>query len=109
MLVTINQLKTHLRIDDAELEDQEFLSDITFKCEQASQIVLKYLRMPEDSFLDSSLQPVGVPFYISAAVLIYTGILFKHRDGEMDESLGYGQLPRSVTNLLIQWRQCTVA
>lgn len=109
MLVTLNQLKTHLRIDDAEIADPEFLADITLKGEQASQLVLRYLNLPEDSFLDSSLEPVGVPFYISAAVLIYCGILFKHRDGEMDESLGYGQLPRAVTNLLIQWRIPTVA
>lgn len=108
MLATINQLKTHLRIDDAELQDTEFLYDIQAKCEAASQIVLKYLQLPSDSFLDSSLEPVGVPYYILAAVLIQTGILFKHRDGEMDENLDYGQLPRSVTNLLIQWRIPTV-
>lgn len=109
MLVTLNQLKTHLRIDDEELQDEDFLNDIKLKCEQASQIVLKYLRLPDDSFLDEELNPSGVPFYITAAVLIYTGILFKNRDGEMDENLNYGQLPKSVTNLLIQWRQCTIA
>lgn len=109
MLVTMQQLITHLRIDPYELEFEDFRFDIQMKAEQASQLVLRYLNLPEDSFLDSSNQPLNVPYYISAAVLIYAGILFKHRDGEMDESLGYGELPRSVTNLLIQWRKCAIA
>lgn len=108
MLVTLEALCEHLRIDSVELDDSDFLNDIVSIGEAASSVVLKYLSYPDDAFLDSSQVAVGVPYPIQQAVKIYAGIMFKNRDGEMDESLDYGQLPRAVTNIIVQWRKCSI-
>lgn len=103
MLITQEEVYTHLRlsISESSIFDEE-KADILLKSQTAQELVLKYLGKKEEDFVD-------VPFYVKSAILIYTGILYNNREGEVSENLSYGQLPRSVTNLLIQYRNCSIA
>lgn len=108
-LVTVQEAAKHLRIDDAELDDIDFLIDLQEKVDIASVLVLRYLNMGPDAYLDSTGTAYGVPYHIRAAVLIYTGILFKHRDGTSDEPFVYGQIPIAVSSILVQYRRIPIA
>lgn len=108
-LITLDEATTHLRIDSEELGDADFLLDLTVKIEAVSSMVLRYVNMPEDSYLDSTGLPYQVPYYLKAACLIWLGILFKHRDGTYDETPAYGQIPVVVSSLLVQYRTPPIA
>lgn len=108
-LVTVQEAAKHLRIDDAELDDVDFLIDLQEKVDIASVLVLRYVNLPPDSYIDSSGTAYGVPYHLRAAVLIYTGILFKHRDGTSDEPYVYGKIPIAVSSILVQYRRLPVA
>ena len=101
-LVTVDQASTHLRIDPDDLLIPEILNDLLLKMEQASVLVLRHVGLPPDSYLDTSGLPVGVPFHLSAAVLIYLGYLFNVRNGESNEN--FGEIPRAVSSILVPYR-----
>lgn len=103
-IITLEEALTHLRVDETESADEDFINDIKLKMEGVSLLVLRYCGLPTYSFLDSSGQPVNVPSYLKIACLIWLGILFKNRDGKMDENLSYGSIPVSVSNILVQFR-----
>lgn len=107
-IITIEQAIKHLRIDEVEAVDVDFLSDLQIKIETASVLVLRYLNLPADAYQDSSLEPVNVPFPLKAAALVWLGILFKDRDGQ-EQVTEYGQIPRAVSNLLVQYRKPPIA
>ena len=107
-IITKEEAIKHLRIDEVEALDVDFLADLELKIEIVSEQVLRYLNLPSDAYLDSSLTPVGVPFYLKAAALIWLGILFKDRDGQ-EQVTQYGQIPVAVSNLLVQYRKPPIA
>lgn len=77
MLVTLDQVKAHL---DYELSFTERDDDLTLKLEQASAIVLDYIKVADDYWQDSNGVPVGVPPLITAAVLIVVDALFEKKE-----------------------------
>lgn len=99
MLITLQQAKDHLRVDTDAFDD-----DINLKISQVSFLCLDFVKMPVDSFPDSE----NVPAYLSAAALVWLGILFKQRDG-MDENLEFGFIPKSVSNILWPFRKPSYA
>lgn len=108
-ILTLEETARHLRVDSTEMLDPDFLADLSDKIEMASVMVLRYVNLPLDSFQDSSYLPVGVPYDLRCAALIWVGILFKHRDGTSDEPQVYGQIPKAVSNILVQRRKPPVA
>lgn len=108
-LITLEEAVTHLRIDDAELLDTDFLLDLQAKIDGASSMCLRYVNLPEGSFEDSAGLPVNVPNYLKSAVKIWLGVLFKHRDGTSDETLTWGQIPVAVSSILVQYRVPPIA
>ena len=103
MLVTIEQAQRHLRIDD--IDDAGILADLTDKVEQASHMVLDYLKEDDlGRWQDSAGLPLMVPPLVQAATLVWIGILWKNRDGESDESLELGHIPKTVSNILYRYR-----
>lgn len=103
-LVTTPQAARHLRLDD--LGDSDIAADLEDKCLQASALIIDFLKYPivPPGWVDTSGEPIGVPYHVQAATLIWLGILWKHRDGESDETLQDGYIPKTVSNLLTRSR-----
>lgn len=107
MLVSITTAKSHLRVDTFD-ED----NDITLKIHAASAAVLNYLKSGANKFLDSngeveidsSGEPVGVPYEVEAATLLMLGYLYKDRDENAEGAYEQGFLPKPVTALLYPLR-----
>ena len=107
MLVSLAQAKEHLRVDDADNDN-----DLTLKVHAASAAVLNYIRNGADVFTDSSGEPIvdsngnpiGIPYDVQAATLLMLGYLYKDRDGDPDKAYEMGYLPRPVTALLYVYR-----
>lgn len=108
-LVTSSQAARHLRLDD--LDDSEVAQDLADKILQVSDLVLDFLKFPSvpDGWLDSAGEPLMVPPRVQAATLIWIGILWKNRDGESDENLDLGEVPRVVSSLLYRTREPSYA
>jgi hypothetical protein len=70
-LITIEQAKQQLRID---FDDQN--ADLQMKMEQASEIVVDYLKKPDHGWTDAT-----VPKTVQAAILLVLTALFDDRDG----------------------------
>lgn len=113
-LVTLEQVKAHLRIDT---EDGD--ADLSLKVEAASSLVVDYLKDFEyaafDSagvILDSTGDPVDVLPKVQAATLLLVGFLHRERDGSNEYAVpsawGYGYLPHGVVSLLYNLRPPTV-
>lgn len=106
MLVTLEQVKAHLRIVHSSDDD-----DLTGKTHAASAAVLAYLK-DGAVFLDSSGQvevdssgdPIGVPYNVQIATLIMVGYFNKDRDEDTDRAYETGYLPKPVTALLYPLR-----
>ena len=72
--------------------------------------MLAYVKAAPDAFVeDSSGVLIGVPSRYKAAAMIWLGILFKDRDGQSSTALEFGEIPRTVSNLLGMDRLPTVA
>lgn len=107
MLVSLAQAKEHLRVDDADNDN-----DLTLKIHAASGAVLNYIRNGADVFTDSSGEPildsndnpVGIPYEIQAATLLMVGYLYRMRDNNEDGEYEMGYLPKPVTALLYTFR-----
>lgn len=102
MLVTLEQAKDHLRVDFDDIDN-----DILFKIKQASALCLTYLKLPLDSYQDSSGGPQDVPFYLSAATLIWLGLLFKFRDNDVHSGSSFGYVPPEIVSILYPYRTPT--
>lgn len=108
-LVTQAQAAAHLRQDIPgsgsadEAGDAEMLADLDLKIEQASEIVIDYLKRSESSWED----PDTVPKPIQAAVLLVLTALWDDREGTGD---GDYILPGgAVARLLVRFRDPALA
>lgn len=109
MLVTIDQAKRHLRLDDLDAGDLELQADLLDKVNQASHLVLDFLKEDEQRWQDSAGDPLFVPYLVQAATLIWLGILWNNRNGEIEETLQLGEVPRAVSNILWRYRTPTLS
>ncbi|VVE82622.1 head-tail connector protein [Pandoraea sputorum] len=107
MLVTLEQVKSHLRIVHSSDDD-----DLIGKIHAASAVVVQYLKEGALEFLDSSGRvevdsagdPVGVPEDVQVATLIMVGYLNKDRDEDSDRAYEMGYLPKPVMAMLYRKR-----
>jgi hypothetical protein len=100
-LVTFDQAKEHLQVDHDEDD-----AKIEFIRQQASHIVLDYLKAEEGTYQDSSEEPVDVPGAVEAATLLVCGALYENRDGSDKES---SPLSQAVKDLLHRYRDPALA
>lgn len=112
-LVTVDEAKRHLRIDDDSGSDD---SDIEMKIYAASRAVLNYISQSDPDFLDSFGEPfedssgsVDIPFDVKAATLLLLGDLYKERDAVNTAEWEHGYLPKSVLSLLYPYRMPSLA
>jgi hypothetical protein len=73
-LITVEQAKHHLRID---YDDQN--ADLSMKVEQASAIVIDYLKKPDHGWTTQT-----VPYPVQAAILLVLTALWDNRNGQGD-------------------------
>lgn len=93
-LVDIYQAHKHLRIDDDDADE-----DLDIKIEQASEIVIDYLKTSNSGWED----PDTVPYPIQAATLLVLGVLWEEREGAVDP------LTDAVKSLLHRFRDPALA
>ena len=90
-LVTLPEAKLRLRIIEA---DTSFDADVTMKMEQATDIVVDFIKRPDHAWTDAD-----APSLIKAAVLEVVRHLFEGND----------PLPQSVKDLLWRYRDPALA
>ena len=109
-LVTLDQAKDHIRAVH-DMDDEH----IELAIKAASAAVLTYLDGADEIFTDSNGDVVldDVPDDIKWACLLLIGEFFRNReaeqDGPVDQSFGYGFLPRPVVALLFPHRDQPIA
>jgi hypothetical protein len=101
MLITVDQAKLHLRIEDDDHDDQ--LEEII---EDASGIILDYLKVAETMWQTTSGEPDEVPRAVIAAVKLGVSALFENP--EQDEK-GPLVLSQPVKDLLHRFRDPAMA
>lgn len=105
-LVTLERARSHLRLTHITEDDE-----VAEKIEEASDIVVAYLKDRANQFLDTSgeVVPELVPPRVRAAVLYMLGVLWKDRDNANPPSWDPYSLPRPVVALLHPMRTPTIA
>jgi uncharacterized phage protein (predicted DNA packaging) len=99
-LVSLDAAKRHLRVT-VEADDE----DIQRKIEQASAIVLDYVKQRYAMWT-----PDSVPKEIEAAVMLMLTSLYDDRDaGSPDGAVALGYLPPTVTAILHRYRDPALA
>lgn len=104
-LVTLEQAKRHLRVDD---DQTAFDPDIELLIEGISDLVLIFVKASEEDYMDEDGELTFLPRGIQIATLVWIGIVFKNRDGTSDEKLELGEIPRTVSSLLWPYRKLTM-
>lgn len=103
-LVTLARAKAHLRITDADHDD-----DIGQKSADASGIIVRYLKGQADPTWEAVTNPP--PSAVQSAILLMLAQLYEHRGD--DESFGAGSRSAStwdaIEHLLVTWRDPAVA
>lgn len=107
MLVTAQQAKDRCKLD-SYLADADLIGMI----EQASAVVLNYLKVGFETYADSSgtvqqdssAQPVGVPHEVQLAVLCMVGILARDPDLADMKNWERGYPPDAVVSILTPLR-----
>jgi hypothetical protein len=94
-LITLDQAKRHLRMGDDEDEE------IEEKVNEASAIVLDYLKVPADEWAVGA-----VPYLVQAATKLVLGALMENREGNAD---GPEPLSQAVKDLLHRYRDPALA
>lgn len=115
MLVTLEQAKQHLRIQDLDSDGHPDDPDLTLKVKAASRAALNYCGLYAN-FLDSNGDvPIDsngdavVPDDVRAATLLLVGDLYREREGVNASEWEHGFLPRTVVSLLYPYRLPTLA
>ncbi len=103
-LVTLEEAKLHLRIDD-DYGD----SDLTLKIQGGSAAILSYIQGSRALIVDDSGNLIdGEPLTrVQTALLVLLGYLDRNRGGE-EEKLKQGELPFSVSMLIYDLRKPTI-
>ncbi|EKE6767498.1 phage gp6-like head-tail connector protein [Escherichia coli] len=103
-LVTLEEAKLHLRIDD-DYGD----SDLTLKIQGGSAAILSYIQGSRAFVVDESGNLIdGEPLTrVQTALLVLLGYLDRNRGGE-EEKLKQGELPFSVSMLIYDLRKPTI-
>jgi hypothetical protein len=120
MLVTLDEAKLHLRVDQDDDDD-----DITLKIEAASAAVLAYIQDSQYLFLDTGGDELDLydtstdqaahraKHLCRQATLLMVGEFYRNREPTatdvVPERFGYGYLPRAVVALLTPLRVPTLA
>lgn len=108
-LVSLTRALRHLRlVDDEEIDDSADLDiphieEVMEKIEDASAIVLKHIKDPDN---EAELTPETTPGDIQAATLLVLSDLWEHRAGSKDEDV---VLSTAVLNILRGHRDPTLA
>lgn len=79
MLITLEEARRHLQMDHTESDPE--IADLA---EEASLLVLDYLKKPDDSWQDEEGRPVDVPGVVVVAVKLVLGELYKNREADSD-------------------------
>lgn len=100
-LITVDQAKLHLRIDNDDHDDklQEIISDV-------SEIILDYLKVDSALWQTTDGEPEDVPGAVRAAVKLGVSAMFENP--EQDEK-GPLVLSQTVKNLLMRLRDPAIA
>lgn len=112
MLVTVEQVKTRLRIDH-DSED----TDLALMIRSASRAVMNYLKMDAEDFYDSAGEfptdsagePTDVDEEIQQAALMLVGLFYRDRSGDNRNDWDGTTLPAPVVSVLYPLRQLTLA
>lgn len=105
MLVTLQQAKDHLRVDN-DVQDTHIAEIV----EDASDAVIGYITSTRaaaaDGFMDSNGEPILelMPGRVRRATLMMVGYFFRYRDENEGEAYDRGYLPKPVTALLYPLR-----
>lgn len=104
-LVTLEEAKLHLRIDDDYGDD-----DLTLKIQGGSAAILAYVQGSRQLIVDDAGKAIeGEPlFRVKTALLVLLGILDRNRGGEEEEKLKQGELPFSVSMLIYDMRRPSI-
>jgi hypothetical protein len=101
MLITLDQAKAHMEIEHEEKDEQ-----IEEAIQDASGILLNYLKRESTEWQDTNGNPDSVPYEIRAAIKIMTAALMENREGN-DE--GPNPLSQTVINLVHRYRDPAMA
>lgn len=107
-LVTVEQAKAHLRIDDAQTAGDVELEGMVIA---ASRRVLRHIDTEQD-FTDTDGDPTldsegvaeDVPEDVQIATLMLVGAMWRDREGDGEAWKDSGFLPPAVTTLLYPFR-----
>ena len=104
-LVTLQQAKEHLRIDEGAGDD-----DLELKIQSGSAALLSYIQGSRELVVssDGNLIEGETLKRVQGALLILLGYLDRNRNGEEEEKLKQGELPLSVTMLIYDLRRPTI-
>ncbi|EIC82155.1 head-tail connector protein [Serratia sp. M24T3] len=106
MLVTLQEAKDHLRIDDDDGDN-----DLTLKIQGASAILLSYIQGSRDQLIDSTgqiIEGTEALLCMKIAVLVLLGYLDRNRNAEEEEKVSQGILPFVVTMHIYHLRQPSI-
>jgi hypothetical protein len=111
MLVTVDQVRTALKLDSGESD-----TIIALYISAASRAVVRYLKGQAGQLLTIDSPPNSppddlstVPEDIQMATILLTGHFYHNPDGDPDHDWEQGYLPRPVTALLYPLRDPAVA
>lgn len=104
-LVTLDEAKKHLRIDE-DYGD----SDLTLKIQGGSAALLAYIQGSRDKVVaeNGDLIEGEALTRMKTALLVLLGYLDRNRGGEEEEKLKQGELPWSVSMLIYDLRRTTI-
>ncbi|MFV8873644.1 head-tail connector protein [Serratia fonticola] len=105
-LVSLEQAKAHLRIDDDYGDD-----DLTLKIQGGSAAILAYIQGSRDLIVGENgavIQNTEALTRVQNALLVLLGYMDRNRGGEEEEKLQQGNLPVAVTMLIYDLREPSV-
>lgn len=104
-LVTLEEAKLHLRIDDDYGDD-----DLTLKIQGGSAAILAYVQGSRQLIVDDAGKTIEGESLsrVKTALLVLLGILDRNRGGEEEEKLKQGELPFSVSMLIYDMRRPSI-
>lgn len=104
-LVTLEEAKLHLRIDE-DYDDP----DLTMKIQGGSAALLSYIQGSRDKVVTEAGDLInGEPLSrMQTALLVLLGYLDRNRGAEEEEKLRQGELPLAVTMLIYDLRRTTI-